>query len=316
MYTKNIFATIVMAATIVIATPSSIIRDSSRTPMHNTSSLEQKLNDPPAISDEFPAISEDKKGRVVTAVRKKLSAVAFEMTQSLQLRLGPATAADQFTPSLPILHSSEADRLVGVPPALADLVTNDGADILATAYAPTDAFHADASPFDALLEGKQLGRFIPPLAKGDHDWLKLPLPASSFSSGEQKCLSTAIYFEARGESLEGQAAVAQVILNRVRNPAYPDGICGVVYQNANLYNRCQFSFACDGASEAIVDRGAYEIAREIAMAVTGGKIFLKDIGSSTHYFATYVRPDWADAMEKMTQIGSHIFYRTRDGGWG
>ena len=70
-----------------------------------------------------------------------------------------------------------------------------------------------------------------------------------FSAKEQKCLANAIYFEARGETLRGQAAVAQVVLNRVRNPAYPETICGVVYQNQNLKNRCQFSFACDGKKD-------------------------------------------------------------------
>lgn len=316
MSARGLLATVLIAIVMVIAVPTATTKTPWRPTAPDALSLESLPNDPDDRAGGFNVILEEKQGRATAAAKEEYSAAEVELTRSLRLRLRPATGADQFNASLPILHRSKVDRLAGVPPALTSLVTNDGADILATAYAPTDAFHADASPFDALLMGDQSGRFIPPLATGDHDWLKLPLPATSFSSEEQKCLSTAIYFEARGESLKGQAAVAQVILNRVRNPAYPDGICGVVYQNATLYNRCQFSFACDGAPERIVDRRAYDVAREIAMAVTGGKIFLQDIGSSTHYFATYVRPDWADAMEEMTQIGSHIFYRTYDGGWG
>ena len=128
-------------------------------------------------------------------------------------------------------------------------------------------------------------------------------------------LANAIYFEARGESAKGQAAVAQVVLNRVRNPAYPNTICGVVYQNDNWRNRCQFSFACDGKKDRITSPSHYKTAEEIAMAVTAGKIFIPEIGSSTHYYAQYVRPGWARTMQKMTKIGLHIFYRTYGGGW-
>lgn len=106
-----------------------------------------------------------------------------------------------------------------------------------------------------------------------------------------------------------------MILNRVRNPAYPDTVCDVVYQNQDLLNRCQFSFACDGIADVVTDRRAFELAEQIAMAVTAGKIFLPDVASSTHYNATYVSPSWSRSMERMTQIGSHIFYRTFGGGW-
>lgn len=217
---------------------------------------------------------------------------------------------------LSTFHNPADDRLAGVPAELADLVTNDGADILATAYTPKDGFHTAGAAFDALLgRDEAAGRFVPPLAEGDHDWMKQPLPASVFAAAEQKCLATAIYFEARGEELRGQAAVAQVILNRVRNPAYPASVCDVVYQNESWLNKCQFSFACDGVPDLITDRRAYRLAKDVAMAVTGGKIFLPEVASSTHYNATYVSPHWARSMERMTQIGSHIFYRTFGGGW-
>src|SRR5690606_4966325 len=131
-------------------------------------------------------------------------------------------------------------------------------------------------------ENSSRGRFIPPVKEGDHAWMSRPLPPAVFSAAEQKCLATAIYFEARGESLKGQAAVAQVVLNRVRNPAYPSTVCGVVYQNQHLRNRCQFSFACDGRKDRITSPAHYKVAQEIAMAVTAGKIFIPEVASSTH----------------------------------
>ena len=135
------------------------------------------------------------------------------------------------------------------------------------------------------------------------------------SRKEKKCLATAIYFEARGETETGQVAVAQVVLNRTRTKGYPRTICGVVYQNDNWRNACQFSFACDGRKDRITSPHHYELAEDIAMAVTAGKIFLSDVGSSTHYHATYVHPRWSRTMEKMKKIGLHIFYRTYGGGW-
>ncbi|PBB27533.1 MULTISPECIES: cell wall hydrolase [unclassified Mesorhizobium] len=205
----------------------------------------------------------------------------------------------------------------GVPAMLAALVNNEHPDVLATAYAQSEPDYAKASPFEALLQDEQpnSGRFIPPMAKGDHWWIQNPLPASVFSKPEQKCLANGIYFEARSESVRGQAAVAQVILNRVRNPAYPNSICGVVYQNDSWFNRCQFSFACDGRRKRIDSPAAYKTAQDIAMAVTAGKIFIPEVGSSTHYYAQYVHPGWARTMQKMTKIGLHIFYRTYGGGW-
>jgi hypothetical protein len=161
------------------------------------------------------------------------------------------------------------------------------------------------------LEGRALGQFAP----DQHDWVKNPLPDSVHTAKEQKCLAEGIYFEARGEPESGQAAVAQVILNRVRNPTYPDTICGVVYQNKGWRNRCQFSFACDGIPDKVHSGPAWSTARSIASDVTEGKIWIEEVGDSTHYYADYVRPKWARAMNKMEKIGAHLFYRTRLGGW-
>jgi spore germination cell wall hydrolase CwlJ-like protein len=109
--------------------------------------------------------------------------------------------------------------------------------------------------------------------------------------------------------------VAQVILNRVRNPTFPNTICGVVYQNDNWRNRCQFSFACDGIRDRVRSQRHWKTAQDIALAVTAGKIWFDSVGSSTHYHAVYVRPRWARSMERQTRIGLHVFYRTYGGGW-
>lgn len=203
-----------------------------------------------------------------------------------------------------------------VPTEIAGLVTNRKADMLATAYAAAVPNDPRETPFDYILnKDGQEGRFVPKIGPDDHGWAAAVLPPSVFSSKEQDCLTRGVYFEARGEILKGQAAVAQVILNRVRNPAYPDTICGVVFQNENWRNRCQFSFACDNILDRILNRESWKTARDIALAVTAGKIWLPEVGSATHYHATYVSPPWARTMERVARIGQHVFYRTYGGGW-
>jgi spore germination cell wall hydrolase CwlJ-like protein len=137
--------------------------------------------------------------------------------------------------------------------------------------------------------------------------------AMQVSDKELWCLATAIYFEARGESYRGQVAVAQVVLNRVKDYRYPDTICGVVFQNQSRRNSCQFSFACDGIPETINDRQSWAQAEDIAKRFTNGELYLTEVANATHYHATYVRPAWAPRMTKLTQIGLHVFYRFKSG---
>ena len=101
----------------------------------------------------------------------------------------------------------------------------------------------------------------------------------------------------------------------MRNPAYPDTICGVVYQNKNWRNACQFSFACDGRPERIYSQRAWRVAERIAEEATEGKIWIAEVGDATHYYANYVSPGWARRMILTDTIGAHIFYRTKRGGW-
>ena len=194
-----------------------------------------------------------------------------------------------------------------------------GGDMVGTmlsAYAPiVSKDYAARARFDALLKREGSSRFVPDLGAEDHGWAARPLPANAMSQRQQHCLATGIYFEARGEPKAGQAAVAQVILNRVRAPSFPDTICGVVYQNSHWRNRCQFSFTCDGIKDRVRSPRHWRIAKDVARAATLGTAWFSDVGSSTHYHADYVNPRWNRRMAKVAKIGRHIFYRTRRGGW-
>jgi hypothetical protein len=128
------------------------------------------------------------------------------------------------------------------------------------------------------------------------------------------CMTQAIYYEAAREPVKGQEAVAQVVLNRVRHPAYPKSICGVVYQGAGLPTGCQFTFTCDGALRFAPQPAFWRRAEDVAKKALAGFVD-KEVGSATHYHAAYVAPYWAPTLVKMTQVGQHIFYRWT-GPWG
>jgi spore germination cell wall hydrolase CwlJ-like protein len=134
------------------------------------------------------------------------------------------------------------------------------------------------------------------------------LTEKEFRAREFRCMATAIYFEARGESVKGQTAVGQVIMTRVRSDYYPNTICGVVYQGQWNRNACQFSFACDGRTDRPQNKQQWNTAIDVAKKVISGQAFIKEIGGATHYHATYVSPDWRKKMNRLTRIGVHIFY--------
>jgi Cell Wall Hydrolase len=130
----------------------------------------------------------------------------------------------------------------------------------------------------------------------------------------ERCLAEAIYFEARGETVRGQMAVAQVVLNRVFSGKYPNTVCGVVYQNAHRRLHCQFTFACDGIPDIVREPDMWERAKTIAVEMLDGKLWLPEVGKATHYHAHWVRPGWVREMTKMHRLGVHTFYRPR--AWG
>ncbi len=125
---------------------------------------------------------------------------------------------------------------------------------------------------------------------------------------EENCLARAVYFEARSESELGQLAVARVILNRTKDPAYPKSICGVVYQGSNRRNSCQFSFACDGLPDDVRQPAAWANSKKIAQRAMAGTKSTNIMSTATNYHADYVRPKWAGNMKRLVKIGRHIFY--------
>jgi len=130
---------------------------------------------------------------------------------------------------------------------------------------------------------------------------------------QMRCLAEAIYFESRSEPLEGQAAVAQVVLNRVRSGYYPIDVCGVVYQDRERPFACQFSFACEGKALRIDEPGPWAVAMRIAKEVVNGERFDPKLTYALNYHANYVYPFWAPMLTRLEKIGNHIFYAMRPG---
>lgn len=122
------------------------------------------------------------------------------------------------------------------------------------------------------------------------------------------CLTAAVYYEAATEGLEGQRAVAQVVLNRVRDPAYPKTVCGVVFQGSERATGCQFTFTCDGALARAPNPRLWKQAQDVAAAALAGRVEAR-VGHATHYHTFWVAPYWAPELTKVARIGAHIFYR-------
>jgi spore germination cell wall hydrolase CwlJ-like protein len=152
---------------------------------------------------------------------------------------------------------------------------------------------------------------------------RLGLTDAKLRAKSEKCLAEAVYFEARGEAVRGQIAVAQVVLNRAFSGFYPNTVCAVVYQSKYHHSVCQFTFACESNTDVIREPDMWERARKIAKAMLDGLIWLPEVGKSTHYHAYYVRPSWVGEMKRLYRFGVHTFYRPKawgDGGeapsWG
>jgi spore germination cell wall hydrolase CwlJ-like protein len=138
-----------------------------------------------------------------------------------------------------------------------------------------------------------------------------------------RCMANAVYFEARGEPVSGQIAVAQVVLNRALSGFYPRDVCGVVYQNSHRHLACQFTFSCDGIPDVVTEPDMFSRAERIAVDMLDGRLWIEDVGKATHYHANWVLPWWRRLMNNLISIGVHIFYRPfawGDGsdapGWG
>jgi spore germination cell wall hydrolase CwlJ-like protein len=137
---------------------------------------------------------------------------------------------------------------------------------------------------------------------------RLATMAPATGGPQWTCLSEALYFEARGESVTGQFAVAEVILNRVDSARYPNSICGVVKQGTGRIHACQFSYTCDGNPETISEPGAYRQVGKVARIMMDGQDRALTSGA-THYHTKAVSPSWSKVFPRTTTIGVHHFYR-------
>jgi len=138
------------------------------------------------------------------------------------------------------------------------------------------------------------------------DWLARQDPASG--GAQWRCLAEALYFEARGESVKGQFAVAEVILNRVDQETYPDTVCGVVKQGTGRKYQCQFTYTCDGHAEVIAEPKAFDRVAKIARLMIDGAARPLTKGA-THYHTRAVSPSWSRRLPRTATIGVHHFYR-------
>lgn len=203
----------------------------------------------------------------------------------------PANAADG-----PIAVAAAATSVsLAPPPQPEPMVLRD--------VAPTEASRINASiPFSADLNPRASSTVF-----------RAATPGDQYRS--LQCLAEAIYYEARSESEDGQRAVAQVVLNRARHPAWPASVCGVVYQGPmRAGGGCQFTFTCDGALLRMPFGADWARARRLAAEALAGKVFAA-VGLATNYHTHQVLPDWAFRLPKTTVIGNHIFYRL-PGAWG
>jgi spore germination cell wall hydrolase CwlJ-like protein len=234
---------------------------------------------------------------------------------------GPSTpgAVANGTTTRPVLRGNFGDRGAvydGATPATPRAValasaTPTPADKPVNATALLGPHGADKAPVMAK-HGDQAAAqasIVPRAQRPDYASLVDP----SHEAKEEFCLAQAIYFEARSEPEAGQAAVAQVVLNRVSSGLYPPSICGVVFQNAQRYKACQFSFACEGRSLRVTEAAPWAAARRIARDVLQGRTYDEQVGMATHYHADYVRPGWSRRLKKTDKIGQHIFYKLRPG---
>ena len=161
--------------------------------------------------------------------------------------------------------------------------------------------HVQPARFDKLVTPPRTGR-----GTYSRDWVAAQ--AAPKLDKEGACLAQALYFEARGEEVTGIFAVAEVILNRVDSPAYPDTICGVVNQGTGRLHQCQFSYTCDGRKETIGEPRAYDfVARVAALTMAAEDRPLTD--GATHYHTKSVNPRWARKFPRTATIGVHHFYR-------
>lgn len=202
-------------------------------------------------------------------------------------RGAPGRAKPAITQRLPPALSAQVDALIVAPSTIAPVSADEAQEINASV-----PFSKDPNP-----------------AAAPYRFTGTPLDQERAVT----CLAAAELYEA-GDDDAGQRAVAQVILNRLRHPAYPKTVCGVVFQGQERRTGCQFTFTCDGAMARIPSPTAWKRARGVALEMLGGAVF-RPVGYSTHYHTDWVVPYWSGSLDKAAALKTHLFFRWK-GSWG
>ncbi len=242
---------------------------------------------PKSIAYPKPVINRAHRGDPFVSLRPGFQAKAAGDSQNVAAP-APDVFGDGTTPQPPL-----AFALASVSPSPSDDPAPGGRALASTtpagqSFVPAKTDLSDRPPYATLIDPKDSAR-------------------------QMRCLAEAIYFEARSEPEAGQAAVAQVVLNRVRSGIYPTTVCGVVYQDRERPFACQFSFACEGKSLRIEEPTCWATATRIADAVFKGTSYDPKFASAINYHAAYVRPFWAGTLKRLDRVGLHIFYAMRPG---
>lgn len=259
------------------------------TPIHVALSRAAPLQ--PAASRRLRAVLESHWTPVIVSILAMLMLLAAASTALIQTRLlemAEAVGFDQ-AEGVPAGPPPEELEFTLAPEAIRDITMDEARE-----------FNANL-PFSTLPIQPARPFIMPPESLADY-------------ARALDCMTAAIYYEAASETGPGQAAVAQVVLNRLRHPAFPKTVCGVVFQGHERSTGCQFSFTCDGAMARVPSPGGWARARAAATSALNGYV-AAEVGMATHYHTDWVAPYWAERLVKLRQIGTHIFYRWT-GGWG
>ena len=184
-----------------------------------------------------------------------------------------------------------------------------GIAVLTATAAARAAAAQDLSEIPALPVFTPLGVARPHFALPGEPVAPFVLRADSETQGRAvQCLTQAVYYESAGQPREGQEAVAQVVLNRMRHPNFPKSVCGVVYEGATRTTGCQFTFTCDGSLGRTPDPRGWETAERVALDALAGHV-ASTVGAATHYHAVWMTPYWSPTLVQVGRIGGHVFYR-------
>jgi cell wall hydrolase len=294
---------------VAAAKPVTVAAKAPETAPPKSSALKPVLASVPA-----PIIVSAKRDTLVDDLASARHEDAVEMAMSQPGVLAKASASDMARQAQDMLQQSRENVAKEAAEANASAPSNEPAPgSMQLASATADVLPQSVAPRGDVIQISLPAHIgvLPPPAPG----VPPPSPAQRLHlegkdrAKAERCLSDAIYFEARDQPYQGQVAVAQVVINRVFSGVYPRDVCGVIYQNASHHLACQFTFACDGKRKTINEFGSWARARRIARETLDGQLYVQAVGTSTHYHATYVHPNWVHEMHRFAREGIHLFYR-------